>query len=131
MQPQGQHNLHHRGIPNRDSGGFSTTILSPNPTKVPTVTYEYLFCPPSSDQLRPPAQRRAQGLLSGSSTSGTAGCRLQPKILDTTGSLKQKMVGEPYTLYQIWPHHSRLKRRATYLKRTNPGSKLRLHLSTL
>jgi hypothetical protein len=34
----------------------------------PAVTYEYLFCLPSSDQLRPTARRNAQGLLSGFST---------------------------------------------------------------
>jgi hypothetical protein len=49
--------------------------------------------------------------LSGSSTPGTMGYRLQPKILDTTGTLQQQMAGEPYTPYQRMPHHSRLKRR--------------------
>jgi hypothetical protein len=48
-------------------------ISPPNPTEVPVVTYEYLFCPSSSDRLWPPAQRRAQGLLLGSSTLGTMG----------------------------------------------------------
>jgi hypothetical protein len=28
-------------------------ISLPNPVEVPAVTYEYLFCPPSSDLLRP------------------------------------------------------------------------------
>jgi hypothetical protein len=32
------------------------------------------------------------------------------------------MTGEPYTPYQIWPHHSWLKRVATNLKRIKPGS---------
>jgi hypothetical protein len=49
--------------------------------------------------------------LSGSRTLGTTGHRLQPKILDTTDSLQRQIVGEPYTLDQIKPHHSRLKRR--------------------
>jgi hypothetical protein len=35
---------------------LAPTISSLNPVEVPTVTYEYLFCPPSSDQLRPPTQ---------------------------------------------------------------------------
>jgi hypothetical protein len=79
--------------------------------EVPAVTYEYLFCPSSSDLLRPPTQRGAWGLLSGSSTLGTAGHRLWPKILDTTGTLLCQVAGESYTLYRIMPHHSRLKRR--------------------
>jgi hypothetical protein len=62
--------------------------------KVPTVTYEYLFCPQSSDQLWPPAQQRAQGLLSGSSTLGTAGCQLWPNFLDMTSSLVQQTARE-------------------------------------
>jgi hypothetical protein len=49
--------------------------------------------------------------LLGSSTPGTVGCLLRPKILDTTSSLQRQMVGELYTMYQIWPHHSRLKRK--------------------
>jgi hypothetical protein len=60
--------------------------------------------------------------LSGSSTPGIAGSRLWPKILDTIGSLQQQTAGEPYTPYQIRPHHSWLKRRATNLKRTKPVS---------
>jgi hypothetical protein len=44
------------------------------------------------------------------------GYRLQPKILDMTSSLWQQMVGEPYTPYWIWPHHSWLKRRGPNLK---------------
>jgi hypothetical protein len=49
--------------------------------------------------------------MSGSSTPGTTGHRLWPKILDTTGSLQRQMAGEPHTSYRIRPHHSRLKRR--------------------
>jgi hypothetical protein len=89
-----------------------------NPTKVPIVTYEYLFYPPSSVWLWPPARRRARGLLSGSSNPGTVGHRLLSKILDTAGSLEQQMTGEPYTPYQIWPHHSRLKRRGHQPKKS-------------
>jgi hypothetical protein len=48
-------------------------ISPPNPVGVPVVTYEYLFYSPSSDRLWPPAPRRAQGLLSGSSTLGNVG----------------------------------------------------------
>jgi hypothetical protein len=39
--------------------------LPTNPTVVPIVTYQYLFCLPSSERLQPPAQRKAQVLLSG------------------------------------------------------------------
>jgi hypothetical protein len=92
-------------------------ILLSNPTEVPAVTYEYLFCPLSSDRLRPPAQWRAEGLLSGSSTLGTVSHWLQPKILDTTGSLQWQMAGEQYTPYQIKLHHSRLKRRGHQSKK--------------
>jgi hypothetical protein len=49
--------------------------------------------------------------LLGSSTLGTMGHRLKPKILDTTDSLQLQMAGEPYTPYWIWPHHSKLKTR--------------------
>jgi hypothetical protein len=49
--------------------------------------------------------------LSGSSTPGTTGHQLWPKILDTTGSLQRQTTVEPYTSYRIWPHHSWLKRR--------------------
>jgi hypothetical protein len=59
------------------------------------------------------------------------GHRLQPKILATTGSLQWETVGEPYTPYRIWPHHSGLKRRGTNLKRSNFGSSPCLHFSTL
>jgi hypothetical protein len=69
----------------------------------PTVIYEYLFYPPSSDQLWPPARRKARGLLSGTSTPGTVSRWLWLKILDTTGSLQWQMDGEPYTPYMIWP----------------------------
>jgi hypothetical protein len=47
-----------------------------NPAVIPIVTYEYLFCLPSSERLRPPARRKAQGLLSGSCTMD---CRLWQK----------------------------------------------------
>jgi hypothetical protein len=59
-------------------------MISPlNPTEVPAIIYEYLFYPPSSDQLWPPAQRRAWGLLSGSSILGYMHCRLRPILVDT------------------------------------------------
>jgi hypothetical protein len=61
-------------------------ISQPNPVGVPAITYEYLLCPPASDQLWPPGQWRARGLLPGSSTQGTAGHRLWLKFLDTSGS---------------------------------------------
>jgi hypothetical protein len=93
-------------------------MISPlNPVEVPTVTYQYLLCPPSSDQLRPPAQRRARGLLSGSTTLGTIGRRLWPKILDMTDSLQRQTVGEPYAPYWIWPHNSKLKRKGHQRKK--------------
>jgi hypothetical protein len=47
--------------------------------------------------------------LSGSSTPGTAGHWLWPKIMNMNGSLQWQMAGESYTLYRIWLHHSKLK----------------------
>jgi hypothetical protein len=72
-QPQGLHDGHHCEILNRDHGGFSPTITPLNPTEVRIVTYEYLLYAPLSDRLRLPGQRKAQGLLLGSSTPGTVG----------------------------------------------------------
>jgi hypothetical protein len=37
----------------------------PNPTTIPVVTYEYLFCLPSSKRPQSAARRKARGLLSG------------------------------------------------------------------
>jgi hypothetical protein len=76
-------------------------ISSLNPVEVPAVTYEYLFYPPSSDLLWPPAQQKAQGLQSGSNTPSTAGHQLWQKKLDMTYFLHWQMAGKPYTLYQI------------------------------
>jgi hypothetical protein len=73
MQPQGLHDGYHCGILSHDHGGLSTMATPPNPTVVPTVSYEYLFCLPSSERFQPPARRMAQGLLSGFSTPETAG----------------------------------------------------------
>jgi hypothetical protein len=50
----------------------------PNPVAVPIVSYEYLFCLPSSERPRSPIRWKARGLLSGSCTPTTAGHRLQP-----------------------------------------------------
>jgi hypothetical protein len=72
----------------------------PNLIEVPIVPYEYLCHPSSSNRLRPPAQRRARGLLSGYYTPGTVGRQLRSKILDMNGSLQRQMAGEPYTPYQ-------------------------------
>jgi hypothetical protein len=58
-----------------------------NPLVALAVTYEYLICLLSSDRLRPPARRKAWGLLSEPSTPGTTGPQLWPKIRDMTGSL--------------------------------------------
>jgi hypothetical protein len=93
----------------------------PDPAMVPTVTYESPFCIPLTEWLRPPAQRKAQGLLSGSSILGTVGHRLQPIYLDTTCSLQWQAIGKPYTSYQICPHHSWLKRRDHQPNKLNPG----------
>jgi hypothetical protein len=69
----------------------SSPIITPlNPVVVPAVLYEYLLCHPSSDRLWPPARRKARGLLSGSCTPSTAGHRLRPNNLDTSGSLQQQ-----------------------------------------
>jgi hypothetical protein len=88
----------------------------PNCMVVPTITYEYLFCLLSSERLRPPARRKAWGLLLGSYTLGTAGHRLWPKNLDMIGSLQWQMAREPITPYRIRPHHSWLKKRGRQLK---------------
>jgi hypothetical protein len=64
-------------------------MISPlNLMEAPAVTYEYLFCLLSSDPLWPPTQRKAQQLLSGSSTSGSADRQLWATILDMIGSLQ-------------------------------------------
>jgi hypothetical protein len=110
-RPRGLHGGHHHRIFSQDHGGFSPTISLLNPVEVPVVTYVYLFYPPSSDWLRPPTQQMAWGLMSRSSIPDTTSHRLQPKILDTAGSLQRQMTGEPYTPYWIKPHHSKLKRR--------------------
>jgi hypothetical protein len=55
-------------------------VLSLNPTVVPTVTYEYIFCLSLSERPWPPAQQKARALLSGSYTPGTVGRWLWPKI---------------------------------------------------
>jgi hypothetical protein len=47
----------HRGIPNQNYGGFSTTILLSNPMKVPVVKYEYLCYLPSRGHFQPPTRR--------------------------------------------------------------------------
>jgi hypothetical protein len=60
--------------------------LPPNHATVPVVTYDYLFYLPLSEQLWPPARRKAKGLLSGSCTPGTKGHQLRPKNLDATES---------------------------------------------
>jgi hypothetical protein len=41
-----------------------------NPAVVHTVTYEYLFCLPSSDWLQPSTRQEDRGLLTGSCTLG-------------------------------------------------------------
>jgi hypothetical protein len=46
-----------------------------NPAVVPAVSYEYLFCLPSSEWLHPPARWKVQRLLLKSCTLGTAGHR--------------------------------------------------------
>jgi hypothetical protein len=65
MQPRGLHGGYHHGILSRDCGGFSPTASPPNPAMALIVTYEYLFCLPSSDRLRPPAREKAQGYCQG------------------------------------------------------------------
>jgi hypothetical protein len=64
-QPRVLYGGHHHGIPSRNRGGSSLTISSSNPAEVPVVTYEYLFCPLSSDRLRPPTQWKARGATVG------------------------------------------------------------------
>jgi hypothetical protein len=70
-----------------------------NVVAVPTVTYEYPFCLPSSERLWPPTQQKARGLLSGSCTLATTGRLLWPKNMDTTGSLQWQTTAEPFTPY--------------------------------
>jgi hypothetical protein len=69
------------------------------------------------ERQQPPTQQKAQGLLSVSSTLGTAGCRLQPKSLDTTNYLQRQMVGESITPCKRWTHHSWMKRRGHHTKK--------------
>jgi hypothetical protein len=60
-----------------------------NPAAAPAVIYDYLFYLWSSERLRPPTQRKARGLLSGSCTPGIVGHRLRPKNLDTDSFLQR------------------------------------------
>jgi hypothetical protein len=131
MQSRGLHGGHHLRISCSGRGCFRPTISPSDPAMAPIVTYEYLCCLPSSERLRPPARRKARGLLSGSYTPGTVCHRLQPKILDMTGSLEQQMTGESYTPYWMWPHHSWLKGRSHKPKRTEPRSNPHLCFSLL
>jgi hypothetical protein len=48
---------------------------------------------------------------------GTTGHQLRFKILNTIGSLQQQTVEGLYTPYQIWPHHSWLKRKGYQSKK--------------
>jgi hypothetical protein len=113
---------HHHEIPSQNCGGFSPTISPSNLAGVPVVTYDYQLCLLSRGHIQLPAQQNAHGLLSGSCTSGTAGHRLQPKILDTIGSLQQQIAQETHTPYQICLYHSRLKRGGTNLKKLILGT---------
>jgi hypothetical protein len=70
-----------------------------------------VVCPVLREVVELMAVLRDGVVLSVSCTPSTVGRRLRPKILDMIGSFQQKMAGEPYTPYQIWLHHSRLKRR--------------------
>jgi hypothetical protein len=78
------------GFQNLIMEALSPVITPLNPAMVPTISYEYLFYHPSSDRLRPPTQRKARGLLSGSCTLGIVGHRLRPTKLDTAGSLQRQ-----------------------------------------
>jgi hypothetical protein len=75
-------------------------ISPPNPAEVPTIPYENLFRLPLSDRLRPPAQQRARGLLSGQLPRVLWAVGYGPNLLDTIGSLQRHMAGEPCTPYQ-------------------------------
>jgi hypothetical protein len=72
----------------------------PSFTTILTVSYENLFCIPSSERLWQPARRKARGLLSGSSTPGH---QLRSTNLYMNGSLQWQAAGKPYTSYRIWP----------------------------
>jgi hypothetical protein len=68
---------------------------------VPTVPYEYLFRPPSSDRLQPPAQTGGSGDTVGVTYPKYHGPPVMAqKILDTIATLQRQMVGEPHTPYQ-------------------------------
>jgi hypothetical protein len=69
-QLQRLHDGHPHEISSLDHGRLSHIVTPWNPTVAPTTSYEYLLCLPSSDRLRPPAQWKARGLLSGSCTPG-------------------------------------------------------------
>jgi hypothetical protein len=99
-QPRVLHSGHHREIPSQDHGGFSPIMSTPNPAKVSAVPYENLFCPPSSERLWPPAQRRARDYCRGKLPRVRWAACYGPKLLDTTDFLQRHMDGGPYTPYQ-------------------------------
>jgi hypothetical protein len=86
-------------IPSQDHGGFSPIISPPNPAEVSVVPYENLFYPLSSDQLRPPAQRRARGYCRGKLPQIACAASYNPTLLDMTDSLQQHTAEGPYTPY--------------------------------
>jgi hypothetical protein len=117
-QPRRLHVGHHRGILNQDCGGFSHTILPPNPAEVPTIPYEYLFHPPLSDRLRPPAQRRAQGYCWGNLPWVPWATSYGPKDLrDDWFSLAANSWGDIHLVPGNDPHHSKQKRRGDQPKK--------------
>jgi hypothetical protein len=75
--------LDHRALQPRRSLRYYMVITLPNPTSVPIVSYEYLFCHLTSDRLRPPVRQKARRLLSGFCPLGTAGHRLRLTNMDT------------------------------------------------
>jgi hypothetical protein len=91
----------HGGILSHARGGFRPMASPLNPPMALIITYEYLFCLPSSERLRSPIGRKARGLLSGSCTPGTTGHQLWPINQDMIGFVQWQMVGEHYTPYQM------------------------------
>jgi hypothetical protein len=86
-------------------------ISPPNPMEVPAVTYKHLICLTVRGCFFTARSTEGLGATVRENTLGTVYHWLWPKVLDMIDSIQRQMVGEPYTLYRIRPHHSRLKRR--------------------
>jgi hypothetical protein len=83
------------------------------------MTYEYLFCLPSSEWPRPPAQWKARGLLSGSGTMGHQLCPSKSGYGPVPSSDKWLGNQVPHTVHG--PIAPGWRGGTTNLKELNPG----------